>query len=237
MWKWVGWTARAIATALLVSFLSIWTTGYIVNSYMETLLRQLDLPLQTQPFALSGVWGKLWGAAPVPQETAKASESPAPSAQPSHEALPSPSTSQPDTADPGREASAGGSSAAGNAQPGAAEASDRPSSGDTSQPDESIDPNAVPVMGSGAGVLDLTDRQRETLQAVMSKLSGEQLEKLSGYLEGGLTEEELAEATDLLKPSLTDEEYRQVMEIFAPRVTQPDSPAAVSPDPLTGSEP
>lgn len=62
MWKMFGWVGRAIAVGLIASFLSIWTTGYIVNSYVESLLKQYNMPLDVQPFALSGVWGKLWGA-------------------------------------------------------------------------------------------------------------------------------------------------------------------------------
>jgi hypothetical protein len=65
MWKIFGWVGRAIAVGLIASFLSIWTTGYIVNSYVESLLKQYNMPLDVQPFALSGVWGKLWGADPV----------------------------------------------------------------------------------------------------------------------------------------------------------------------------
>ncbi len=69
MWKMFGWIGRAIAVGLIASFLSIWTTGYIVNSYLESILKQYNLPLEVQPFALSGVWGKMWGADPVEQGT------------------------------------------------------------------------------------------------------------------------------------------------------------------------
>ncbi|ALS25832.1 hypothetical protein IJ21_04000 [Paenibacillus sp. 32O-W] len=62
MWKWAEWLAKTVAAGLIISFLSIWTTGYIVNSYVETLLKQYNVPLEVTPFALSGVWGKLWGA-------------------------------------------------------------------------------------------------------------------------------------------------------------------------------
>ncbi|MFC4778319.1 hypothetical protein ACFO9Q_16095 [Paenibacillus sp. GCM10023252] len=62
MWKMAGWLAKIVAAGLMISFLSIWTTGYIVNSYVETLLKQFNVPLETKPFALSGVWGNLWGA-------------------------------------------------------------------------------------------------------------------------------------------------------------------------------
>lgn len=62
MWKMFGWLWKSIAAALVVSFLAIWTTGYIVNSYVEALLEEYNIPLETQPFALSGLWGTLWGA-------------------------------------------------------------------------------------------------------------------------------------------------------------------------------
>ena len=61
MWKMFGWLGRTVAAGLIVSFLAIWTTGYIVNSYVETLLKQYNLPIETKPMALSGVWGTLWG--------------------------------------------------------------------------------------------------------------------------------------------------------------------------------
>jgi hypothetical protein len=61
MWKMFGWLGRTVAAGLIVSFLAIWTAGYIVNSYVETLLKQYNLPMETQPMALSGVWGTLWG--------------------------------------------------------------------------------------------------------------------------------------------------------------------------------
>lgn len=64
MWKIAGWLVKTIAAGLIVSFLSIWTTGYVVNSYVETLLKQYKIPLDVKPYAMSGVWGGLWGADP-----------------------------------------------------------------------------------------------------------------------------------------------------------------------------
>ncbi|OUM93692.1 MAG: hypothetical protein A9Z00_05565 [Thermobacillus sp. ZCTH02-B1] len=61
MWKMFDWLWKAAAAALLASFLAIWTTGYIVNSYVEALLEEYGIPLEKPPFALSGLWGRLWG--------------------------------------------------------------------------------------------------------------------------------------------------------------------------------
>lgn len=65
MLKKIGWLGKLVAAGLILSFLSIWTTGYIVTSYVDTLLKQFNLPLEAPPMAMSGVWGKLWGADPL----------------------------------------------------------------------------------------------------------------------------------------------------------------------------
>lgn len=76
VWKMGGWLCKAVAAGLIISFLSIWTTGYIVNSYVETLLKQYHIPLETQPFALNGLWGDLWGAdSPASTGTAETPDS------------------------------------------------------------------------------------------------------------------------------------------------------------------
>lgn len=81
MWRMTGWLAKTVAAGLIISFLSIWTTGYIVNSYVESLLKQFNIPLDEKPFALSSVWGGLWGADPMlksDQETAARNNSSGP---------------------------------------------------------------------------------------------------------------------------------------------------------------
>lgn len=74
MWKVAEWVGKTVAAALIVSVLSIWTAGFIVTSYLDSILKQYELPLEVQPMAMSGIWGKLWGAEPRAngkQETAE----------------------------------------------------------------------------------------------------------------------------------------------------------------------
>ncbi|WP_373230336.1 hypothetical protein [Cohnella sp.] len=224
MFKWVSWVIRMGATALLLSFLCIWTTGYIVNSYMETVIKQLDLPLQTQPFALSGVWGKLWGAEKAPQEAALASnsnenkeeskqqndqsedkivqESPASNASepPSDKSLANDSIdSDPDTSSNGEPSE--------SPEPGP-EASAAPEV-------EDGDDNSTPVLGGQIEMKQLTESERQALYAmVVSKLKQDQLKVLSDALQGGLTAEELVQVEDMLKTALSDEEYSQMTELL-----------------------
>ncbi|WP_156182347.1 hypothetical protein [Paenibacillus algorifonticola] len=69
MWKMTGWLAKTVAAGIIISFLSIWTTGYIVSSYVDTILKQYNLPLEVKPMALTGLWGKMWGADPLMADT------------------------------------------------------------------------------------------------------------------------------------------------------------------------
>jgi hypothetical protein len=200
MFKWLSWAIRTVITAVLLSFLCIWTTGYIVNSYMETLLKQMDLPLQTQPFALSGIWGKMWGAQPAPKTEATPIASPTATkdavSQPTPNA--SASTSIPDNTDE-------------QAIPGS--------------PSPSEDTAAVPVLGGQSGNLDMSEQQKLSLQTVMSKLNAEQLAQLSASLKDGLTKEELTKLGEVIKPSLTESEYKQMMELLQTHTAAETTPS------------
>ncbi|RKP51344.1 hypothetical protein D7Z26_16215 [Cohnella endophytica] len=205
MFKWVSWVIRMGATALLLSFLCIWTTGYIVNSYMESVVKQLDLPLDVQPIALSGIWGTLWGAHPAPKaknaaESNKPSEEVSPTS--SHEADPIAS----DDSEPSDLPVSGEPNSPTSASPG-------PGSG-------TGEPEADPVFNGsgqnqGSGAAQLTDDQRQQLYAtVVSKLNPEQLQQLSEALKGGLSQEKLTKVQTMLKSALSEEEYAQMMEVL-----------------------
>jgi len=203
MFKWISWVFRVVATALLLSFLCIWTTGYIVNSYMESMLKQLNLPLEVQPLALSGVWGNLWGAERAPENRAVEE---ATSGGASQEPTPSMS-SDPQAAggyeEPPEESK---ETEEATAPPEPANASPEPDEGSEGLPEE-----AVPVFGEQSAIAQLSDEQRQSLYAlVVSKLNAEQLSQLSNYLQDGLTAEELGNLEQLLKSALTDEEYVQL---------------------------
>lgn len=209
MWKWVSWVVRTGATALLLSFLCIWTTGYIVNSYVESIVKQLELPLDTQPFALSGIWGMLWGADKPDTEEAQQPPPPEPSDPlPAGEASPTqsvPIESEDVSGLPEGEAGgetdgeAGSSVTDGDPDGLAGEESEGVGAG-VSPPDQAV------------GADSLTEEQRSELYAsVVSKLNPEQLKLLSDFLQDGLTQEELALLDDSLRTSLSEQEYKQMI--------------------------
>lgn len=75
MMRIVWWIGKWALAALVVSLLSVWTTAYIVNSYVGSFIKQYNLPVEPPKLALSGVWGSLWGSpaasAKQPSETAE----------------------------------------------------------------------------------------------------------------------------------------------------------------------
>ena len=224
MFRWVSWGLRLIATAVLLSFLCIWTTGYIVNSYVESIIKQLDLPLDTKPFALSGVWGTLWGA-----------DTPAKEASGDAQATNTIATNNNAGGD-GQEESgelAAATSTVSHASGDQDQDQDSPSkttttrdngaspSSTASEQDEQanngdVEPrDAIPAVGGLTDAVGskMTDAERQALYAnVVSKLDESQLQLLSEALEGGLSAQKLVQLKEMLKAALTDNEYTQMME-------------------------
>ncbi len=213
MWKWLNGAARLLATALLLSFLSVWTTGYIVNRYIETVLGQLGLPIQTQPPALSGFWGKMWGADPLPPaEESETKDTGGSGISPS-------GSPEPDRPQAGQRPEEDEDAAAGPTGGSLPE-----SEAGTSAPDASA-PEDVPVFGNGGSALGITEEQREALRSVMMQLNEEQLQQLTRILEDGLTRNELENAESLFENALNEKDYNILMKILRSRLsTQPEWP-------------
>jgi hypothetical protein len=211
MFKWVSWVIRMGATALLLSFLCIWTTGYIVNSYMETVIKQLDLPIDTQPFALSGVWGKLWGADKYPQvKDAAESKPPTDKGSTADNAAEPTNSANESVTDEAGISSVLPSNDGNLAEKQGVDASPSPS---PSPDDGNVD--SIPVFNGQSETGQLTDAERQSLYAmVVSKLNQDQLKLLSDSLQGGMTKEELGQVENMLKGSLSEEEYAKMMEML-----------------------
>ncbi|WEK54218.1 MAG: hypothetical protein P0Y55_16920 [Candidatus Cohnella colombiensis] len=210
MYKWMSWIIRMVVTALVISFLSIWTTGYIVNSYVETVIKQLDLPIDTQPFALSGVWGTLWG---VDKHPAKVKEV-------QSDVLTDPVVRESEKAETGKA----------NTQT-TEDPVDSGTRGEVKQPsvettagEEVIAPLDEPPANVQSNEIDtfpvfneslLTDEQRQKIYStIVSKLSQDQLMQLSNALSGGMSAEELSKLQTMLQTVLTETEYSELIEMI-----------------------
>jgi hypothetical protein len=221
MFKWVSWVIRMGATALLLSFLCIWTTGYIVNSYVETVIKQLDLPIDTQPFALSGVWGKLWGADKFPQADETSGSKP-----PTDKESAADNTAEPtNSADKSVTESTGTNSVLQQNEGDLAESPGGEASPSQTPSPDSGNVDSFPVFNGQTEAGQLTDAERQSLYAmVVTKLNQDQLKQLSDSLQGGLTKEELGQLENMLKGSLSENEYVQMMGMLQGK-SHPDSGA------------
>jgi hypothetical protein len=233
MFKWVSWVVKLGATALLLSFLCIWTTGYIVNSYMETVIKQLELPIETQPFALSGVWGKLWGAQESPE--AALVDKPVSKAEDAQTDTDSDSDSDSDNdtlqsseankqnesveqnQDNQKESSNGSGEQNGEPSPSPEPNKDvgAIAAENIEDAENNEDTDTIPVLGDQIKLPQLTDEERQELYAmVVSKLNAEQMKQLSESLQDGLTAEELVKLQSMLKSALSESEYSQMMALL-----------------------
>jgi hypothetical protein len=242
MWKMFGWLGRTVAAGLIVSFLAIWTAGYIVNSYVETLLKQYNLPMETQPMALSGVWGTLWGAdSPSGQEkdepslmtdgqartgtdtadTTDAAESDAGGTDPVAKDALSISDDPTDAPDDGAGSSSPDAAADGaqtDALGAAGEASEETGSG--TGPEAQAGAQREETILTPDELADardaMTDEDRNKLFAILvSKLPQEEWQTISTYVESGLTESELTNVQQIVAKYLNRAEYDELMEILS----------------------
>jgi hypothetical protein len=270
MWKWTEWLVKTLAAGVIISFLSVWTTGYIVNSYVETLLKQYNIPLETKPFALNGVWGGLWGADPGAQPRGTAS---------SGTGAKGGGTAAGDSLAEGRqgvESTGKGASESGaqsdddkNTLPGGTDKAAEPNAaGDDSSDGKETPPVAVDAFGdlpdgsltdigggsgtearsgaasgqagsSGASTgtssgveaykdgiamsteqinaakSQMTDADKQALfDVMMKKLPQDAWQKISAWMEDGLTNAEMTEVEQLIAQYLDRDEYDKMLQIL-----------------------
>ncbi len=219
MLKKIGWLAKLVAAGLILSFLSIWTTGYIVTSYVETILKQFNLPLEVPPMAMSGVWGKLWGADPlVTTDTAgkedtggSSGEAPETPAGENGQGEPPESVdafsqvTDPPLTDIGI---GGGTQASGGAVQEGGEVQEGTAGADNTE-------TAMTTEDLTEVKEQMSDKDKDELFGLlMTKLPQESWQTISQYVENGLTEQELTAIQQIMAQHLDKTEYGQMMDIL-----------------------
>lgn len=188
------WITRIVATIIIASLLSIWTTSYIITSYVKQLLAQYELPVEVEHVALTDVIQSLWTTKHVEQPTDRI-------------------TDEQDNVnniediednmviiDP-----------------------DEPTDDALwNQPSEEviapIEQDEAPVIA-----IEDVDQIKETMtaedkeqmfQLLMSKLPTDAWQMISTYMEDGLTESELLEVQQVMALHMSKEEYKQLLTIM-----------------------
>ncbi|MDQ6421919.1 hypothetical protein RB620_21045 [Paenibacillus sp. LHD-117] len=235
MLRGIAWIAKLVAAGLIISFLSIWTTGYIVTSYVESVLKQFELPIEVPPMAMSGVWGKLWGSDPLmtggatvdedegnaPDKGNGSADGAGNKAEPDAEEAFG-QTEQPPLTDIGI---GGGSEAGGGAeapgggtevQEGVAGAGTNGEAGGT-EGTGGIDGTETAV--TEGELTETKDKMSEEdknklFEMLLTKLPQESMQQISAYMEEGLTEQELTNIQQIMAQHLDKEEYESMMDIL-----------------------
>ncbi|OCT16425.1 hypothetical protein A8709_03070 [Paenibacillus pectinilyticus] len=220
--KLVKWLGKIVIGTVLITSITMFTTWYVVNMYVEDIFRQYQLPamgkkIQFGEFAsrLAGELNIVRGKDGGKQTALGNNSSPAPSATPSSNpsgAVSSPSPSP----NPNDQQPVNGISSSGGI-------GTLPSGQD----------DAIPVMGSARTeesekkelVMSTEDfaKKKEALSSddkmkifslVVSKLPQDEVQKLSTILEDGITTQELDQVNTTLKKYLSDKEMTQLMDIL-----------------------
>lgn len=183
--KLLGWIGKLIATVLIASFLSIWTTGYIITSYVESLLKQYEIPIEVPPIAMSGIWGALWGsdikASTEEAELPVATEEPLANHQ--------------------------------DAEDEARQEDDAHEVMAPIELDDQEIAMTEEQFGEVKGHLSEADNAR-MLELLMNKLPSDSWQTFSTYVEDGLTDQELLSIQQMMAQHLNEAEYEEIMSML-----------------------
>lgn len=204
---------KLVVAVILISTITLWTTGMIVTHYLDSLLKQYNIPFDTKPAVVSGFWGKMWGASPPVQEESE---------QKPEDATPVFGQVQDDIGVGEDNTESLQTEVDGN-QNGTSDVDEVDTHDDL---DTLINGNSGGLDVDGVGTAMTSEdiasvkdnmkvEDKEQLFAMLvGKLPEETWKQLSEIVEDGVTEEELTMIQQLMAMHLNKEEYEEMMEIL-----------------------
>lgn len=232
--KWLLKFARLGLVVITVSLLTILTTGYVVNTYIQSLLSSYNLPIASQTPSLGGIVKGMLGFGSDRNQDPKGDLTQESTGQTGLESEEPEESQQSSTGDRSG-AGDSGANLEGLSNEDEEAISGPESSGGDGDTEEEVPEGSVPVMGGIAGdsagaqdqqVLvtpddlvakkdELSDSEKEEVFAtLMSKLPQEEMQRMSELIEGGLTETEMIEIEQILSKHLSKEEYAKMLNIL-----------------------
>lgn len=238
--KWIGWLLRLCATILAVSLLTVLTTGYVVNSYIQSLLGSYNIPVPESSPSIGDMMKGMLGFGGKGVKDSPVSGKDVSPIQPDPNKT---ADNTPGSENTGKHDSQGsvGEGVDGTDSANTGGATQDGSSGKKNDTEEPAPEDAVPAMGGlssqdaaagqGAQGQDqqvivtpddlaakkdgLPDKDKEKVFSIlMSKLPQTEMQTLTEALEGGLTEAEMINIEQILSKYLDKSEYAKVMEIL-----------------------
>jgi len=225
--KWMKWLLKISLTAILVSTLTIVTTGIVVNAYIQSVLSSFNIQLEAEPMGVGGIMKSLLGVGSGTKPDAGSINAAKDNRQLEEDQ---------GAADDEPESEAGTETNGGAKEDEETSSGSTGTSGETSNDEEAPD-NSLPVMGtntseSGGSSLegqeivmtpgDIVDRKdrlpteekEEIFTMLMNKLPQSEMQKISEAMEDGLTAAELAEIEQGISKYLNPEEFDKLITIL-----------------------
>lgn len=192
--KFVSWIGKMVLVTALISLLSIYTTYYVVNSFVEKALKQYNINLTGSGLNLKQLLGGLSKAGKAnPNEGSSQAQLDGGEEE----------TTVPvegDTTDPfGQDAVEAWNQSSGNSQQGA-----------EGRKDIVMSPEELQKKKDQMGDAD----KMEVFSILTTKLPQEEVQKISLFIENGITEQELEEVKTILAKYLKDNEYEKLLNIL-----------------------
>ncbi|WP_334077842.1 hypothetical protein [Paenibacillus sanfengchensis] len=243
--RWVGWLLRLVATVVIVSFLTVLTTGYVVNTYIQSLLESYHLPITAEAPSLGSVVKGMFGFGGSKDrgsdpknsvaDASKRADSAAGSSVGSHDAGSGAGKGVSEGAGAANGAAGGAGGATGAAGgPGAATGT---ASGDGgaargtesrtgANVDEKPPEDSLPVMGGisgsggsggqgGAGQDQQVIVTPDQMVAMKDGLPDKEKEEVFAMLMAKLPQEEMQRITELMEDGLTEKEMIEIEQILS----------------------
>ncbi|KAA8787352.1 hypothetical protein ABIE27_005841 [Paenibacillus sp. 4624] len=211
--KLLMWFVKMVLIVLLVSSLTLLTTGLIVQSYAKSLLASFNIQWEGQPMGLMGMFqgalggkqsseGEKSGDTPADQPTGTEEEK---APENSISVMGNGTSEENAGVDKGKDDTTAGSNS-GTGQAGSG----------TSSNDETGDDAIVVTPDDITGAKNKlpTEEKERIFTLLMNKLPQKEMQQISGAMEGGLTEQELKEIEQVISKYLTSEEYDNLMQVL-----------------------
>jgi hypothetical protein len=237
--KFFGWLSKILISTVLISTLSVLTAGYVVNLYVEEIVRQYQLPALGKKIQFSDIAARLFeglniskpkGDQAASSATLKGLDAIKDMGGTSGQVQGSDTNS---VTEPNGQAGTSGSDSI-HPTPDTSKDATKPAGAEPNAgKDDSVAVwGQVQQEGAGAGnnaekdlvisteefakkkdMLSSADKMK-IFTLVVSKLSQDEVQHLSSLLEGGITVGEMKEVDQILQKYLKKEEYQQLLDVL-----------------------
>lgn len=226
--KYIGWLLKLSITIVVVSLLTVLTTGYVVNHYIGSLLSSYNVSMTSSAPSVGQIMKEMLGFG----GNSKVKD------QNDSDVADLGGKTEGNTIDDPAQKSSSETDTTPDDQPSSGTSTSNPGNDigepTSSDPEQNVPEDALPVMGgisSGESQQDqevvvspddlvakkdelASTEKEEVFAMLMSKLPEEEMRKLTEAMEGGLTESEIFTIEQVLSKYLDKEEYAKMMKII-----------------------